>query len=127
MDRFALRRMSTSFRRLTPRTSGASVTCSRASTHDSRAIPIARSTPRNGRHWTNGRNLTLETALGGLDIVQRLAGVPSYGELADDAVEMELFGLPVLVCSRRHLRAMKRARGSHRDLADLEDLDATDD
>ena len=74
-----------------------------------------------------GRNLTLETALGGLDIVQRLAGVPSYGELADDAVEMELFGLHVLVCSRRHLRAMKRARGSHRDLADLEDLDATDD
>lgn len=74
-----------------------------------------------------GRNLTLETALGGLDVVQRLAGVPSYVELADDAVEMELFGIPVLVCSRRHLRAMKLARGSHRDLADVEDLDATED
>lgn len=74
-----------------------------------------------------GRNLTLETALGGLDVVQRLAGVPSYVELARDAVEMELFGIPVLVCSRRHLRAMKLARGSHRDLADVEDLDATED
>jgi hypothetical protein len=74
-----------------------------------------------------GGNLTLETALGGLDVVQRLAGVPSYVELVDDAVEMELFGIPVLVCSRRHLRAMKLARGSHRDLADVEDLDATED
>ena len=83
--------------------------------------------PLDAAERTALANLTLETALGGLDIVQRLAGVPSYGELAADAVEMELFGLPVLVCSRRHLRAMKRARGSHRDLADLEDLDATDD
>jgi hypothetical protein len=30
-----------------------------------------------------------------------------------------------MVCSRRHLREMKLARGTHRDLADVEDLDAT--
>lgn len=82
--------------------------------------------PEERAALAQGRNLTLETPLGGLDVVQRLAGVPSYAELSEDAVEMELFGIAVLVCSRRHLRAMKLARGSHRDLADLEDLDATD-
>lgn len=83
--------------------------------------------PEERAALAQGRNLTLETAFGGLDVVQQLAGVPSYAELADDAVEMELFGIGVLVCSRRHLRAMKLARGSHRDLADLEDLDAAED
>ena len=57
--------------------------------------------------------------------MQRAAGVPSFGELAADAVEMELFGVPVLVCSREHLRQMKLARGTHRDLADVADLDAS--
>ena len=75
---------------------------------------------------TRGRSLSLETALGALDVVQSLPGVPSYAELTADAVRLELFGLPVDVCSRRHLRAMKLARGSHRDLADIEDLDATE-
>lgn len=73
-----------------------------------------------------GQTLTFETGLGGLDVVQRLAGVPGYAELTDEALELELFGIPVVVCSRRHLRAMKLARGSHRDLADVEDLDATE-
>jgi hypothetical protein len=82
--------------------------------------------PEERAALAQGRNLTVETAIGGLDVVQRLPGVPSYAELSAEAVEMELFGLPVAVCSRRHLRAMKLARGSHRDLADLEDLDATE-
>ena len=73
-----------------------------------------------------GRNLTLETVLGGLDVIQNLPGVPAYRDLARNAVLLELFEVPVAVCSRQHLRAMKLARASHRDLADIEDLDATE-
>lgn len=73
-----------------------------------------------------GRSLTLETTFGGLDIVQRVAGVPSFGELAAEASTMKLLGVDVRVCGRSHLRKMKLARGSHRDLADVEDLDAAD-
>jgi hypothetical protein len=71
-----------------------------------------------------GRNLTLETALGGIDIVQRMPGMPGFDALRDQALVMELLGATVQVCGRDHLREMKLARGSHRDMADVEDLDA---
>lgn len=71
-----------------------------------------------------GESLTLETALGGLDVVQRTEGVPSYLELAAEALALEVFGITARVCSRHHLREMKLARATHRDLADVEDLDA---
>jgi hypothetical protein len=89
------------------------------------ASDVSRSVgPEERSALEKGRSLTLETELGGIDVVQRARGVPSFGELRREAIEMELFGLPVLVCSRRHLRQMKLARGTHRDLADVEDLDA---
>ena len=68
----------------------------------------------------------VETSLGSLDVVRGLDGVPSYAELASRAVEADLLGVRVQVCSVEDLRAMKRAAGRHRDLADLEDLDAID-
>lgn len=72
----------------------------------------------------HGRNLTVSTRLGDLDVVQQLPGVPSFVELLDAGVESELFGVRFPVCSREHLVAMKRARGSALDVADLERLDA---
>ena len=68
------------------------------------------------------RNMTLATRHGALDIVQQAAGVPSFGQLDEEAVESELLGVPVRVCSLAHLRAMKDARGSAQDKADLEAL-----
>lgn len=68
------------------------------------------------------RNLTVTTPLGDLDVVQRLPGVPSFAALDADAVAVELFDVSFRVCSREHLIAMKRARGSSLDLADLERL-----
>jgi len=53
--------------------------------------------------------------------------VPDYEELRAQASEAEVLGVPVLICSRDHLTAMKRAAGRTRDLADLEDLEATRD
>src|SRR4051812_22531000 len=69
-----------------------------------------------------GRNLTLTTRLGDVDVVQRLPGVPGYAALAADAERSTIGGVPIAVCSRAHLIAMKTARGSAQDRADLERL-----
>lgn len=69
-----------------------------------------------------GGNVTAMTKFGGLDVVQRAQGVPSYSQLAEDAVESELLGTPVRVCSLTRLRAMKMAQGRTQDQLDLENL-----
>ncbi|HSS32151.1 MAG TPA: nucleotidyltransferase [Solirubrobacterales bacterium] len=72
----------------------------------------------------SGEQVAIETDLGRLDIVQGLDGVPDYKELHSRASEAEILGVKVLVCSIGDLKAMKRASGRTRDLADIEDLDA---
>lgn len=69
-----------------------------------------------------GGNVTTDTKFGGLDVVQRARGVPSYSQLAEDAVDSELLGIPVRVCSLSRLRQMKEAQGRALDKADLENL-----
>src|SRR3954464_3681567 len=69
-----------------------------------------------------GRNLTLATRLGDVDIVQRLPGVPGYAALEADAEQSSIGGVAIVICSRAHLIAMKAARGSAQDRADLERL-----
>lgn len=75
----------------------------------------------------DGDQVAIETDLGRLDVVQGLDGVPDFEELRPRAVEAEILGSTVWVCSRNDLREMKRAAGRTRDLADIEDLDATTD
>jgi hypothetical protein len=74
-----------------------------------------------------GEQVAIETDLGRLDVVQGLTGVPSFDDLRSRAAEAEILGTTVWVCSRDDLKAMKRASGRTRDLADLEDLDAAAD
>jgi hypothetical protein len=69
-----------------------------------------------------GGNVTAMTKFGGLDVVQRAQGVPSYSQLAEDAVTSDLLGIPVEVCSLTRLREMKRAQGRTQDQLDLENL-----
>jgi hypothetical protein len=69
-----------------------------------------------------GGNVTADTKFGGLDVLQRARGVPSYSRLAEDAVESELLGVPVRVCSLPRLREMKEVQGRAEDRADLENL-----
>lgn len=69
-----------------------------------------------------GGNVTADTTFGGLDVVQRAQGVPSYSQLNADAVETELLGTPVRVCSLARLREMKEAQGRPEDKADLANL-----
>jgi hypothetical protein len=45
-------------------------------------------------------------------------------ELRSRATESEILGVTVAVCSLDDLKAMKRAAGRTRDLADLEDLES---
>jgi predicted nucleotidyltransferase len=71
-----------------------------------------------------GEQVAIETELGRLDIVQGLDGVPGFDELNARATEAEVLGIKVAVCSVEDLKAMKRAAGRTRDLADLEDLDS---
>ncbi len=73
---------------------------------------------------SEGERVLIDTELGPLDIVQGLEGVPSYPELRSRAVEVEVADVTVWVCALEDLRAMKRAAGRARDLADLEDLDS---
>lgn len=73
----------------------------------------------------SGDRVAIETALGLLDVVQGLDGVPPYAELRESAVDAEILGVGVAVCSIDSLREMKQAAGRPRDHVDLEDLDAT--
>ena len=72
----------------------------------------------------SGEQVAIETDLGRLDVVQGLDGVPSYADLRSRAIDTEILGVAVAVCSISDLKEMKRAAGRTRDLADLEDLDA---
>jgi predicted nucleotidyltransferase len=72
-----------------------------------------------------GRNLSVSTKHGDLDVIQRLPGVPSYDTLRADAIRVEIDDLKLTVCSREHLMSMKRARGAPIDIADLERLTDT--
>lgn len=74
-----------------------------------------------------GGNVTADTTFGGLDVVQRAKGLPSYSQLAADSVETELLGIPVRVCSLSRLREMKEAQGRPEDKADLANLPSSED
>jgi hypothetical protein len=71
-----------------------------------------------------GGNFVLATTLGGLDIMQWISPELTYGELAADASEAEVWGLAVRVCSYDRLVAMKEAAARPQDLADLANLRA---
>jgi hypothetical protein len=69
-----------------------------------------------------GGNVTADTAFGGLDVVQLAKGVPGYSQLDREAVDSDLLGVPVRICSLAQLREMKEAQGRAQDRADLENL-----
>lgn len=74
-----------------------------------------------------GEQVAIETDLGRLDVVQGLDGVPSYEALHSRAIDADILGVVVAISSKDDLKAMKQAAGRTRDLADLEDLEATSD
>lgn len=84
--------------------------------------------PTRADDLAQGGNFCVATTLGRLDVMQWLSGVDGddlYAELDPDAIESDLDGLSVRVCSLDHLRAMKRAAGRPQDLEDLNRLGAS--
>ncbi len=77
---------------------------------------------KDGAVILRGGNVSAETRFGGLDVVQRLPGVPAYAVLDGDAVESDLLGIPVRVCSLSRLREMKQRLSRLQDQVDLENL-----
>lgn len=77
---------------------------------------------KDGAVILRGGNVSADTRFGGLDVVQRLRGVPTYSELTRDAVDSDLLGIPVRVCSLSRLREMKRGLSRAQDRVDLENL-----
>jgi predicted nucleotidyltransferase len=95
--------------------------------HVQRGDALLGSLPSITAALSSGEQVAIETELGRLDVVQGLVGVPSYEELRSRASEAEVLGVKVAICSVDDLKEMKRAAGRTRDLADLEDLEATGD
>ena len=63
-----------------------------------------------------------ETDAGALRVLNEVAGVPAYGDLAHELIEVG--GERVPVAALDALRAMKRAAGRDKDRVDLAELDA---
>jgi hypothetical protein len=81
--------------------------------------------PTRPEELAQGGNFRLESRLGILDVMQWVSGVDgehAYPVLAAHAVDTEVEGVPVRICSLADLRAMKRAAGRPQDLQDLADL-----
>lgn len=68
-----------------------------------------------------GANFTFVTPHGDLDVLADMAGIRSYGELRDAAVEKEIGGFAIRVASIDHLIAMKRAANRTKDKLMLEE------
>jgi hypothetical protein len=89
--------------------------------------PSRRFGSREGWLLRRGRNVSLTTPHGDLDVIRTLPGVPPYESLAADADRYEVDGLTVAVASPDRLIEMKSARGSQQDHADIEALRAIGD
>jgi predicted nucleotidyltransferase len=72
---------------------------------------------------TGDRTLVI-TDLGRVDVMQGLPQIPSFASLDSEAIDVDLEGLAVRVCSFDHLIAMKRASERPLDRDDLEALEA---
>ena len=72
---------------------------------------------------TGDRTLVV-TELGRVDILQGLPQIPPFAVLDAEAVDVDMDGLTVRVCSLGHLLEMKRASKRPRDKDDLEALEA---
>jgi hypothetical protein len=79
--------------------------------------------PLTGENLARPVALTLATSHGDVQVLNRMAGVPPFGELDSDRIDVEIGPATVApVCSLAHLRAMKSAARRPRDLVDLAEL-----
>lgn len=85
--------------------------------------PARRFGPRERWGLHKGSNATVLTRLGQVDVVQRLPGLPEWPQLIEEAELYEIEGMRVPVLNRQTLIDLKRRRGSHLDLADIDAIE----
>jgi hypothetical protein len=85
--------------------------------------PARRFGPRERWGMQKGSNATVLTSLGQIDVVQRLPGMPEWPQLVDEAELYEIEGMRIQVVNRQTLIDLKRRRGSHLDLADIDAIE----
>ncbi len=76
---------------------------------------------RSGMH--EGSNATVLTSMRQIDAEQRLPGLPDWPKLVEEGELYEIDAFQVPVISRLTLIDLKRRRGSHLDLADIEAIE----
>jgi hypothetical protein len=70
-----------------------------------------------------GSNATVLTSLGQVDVVQRLPGLPDWTQVLEEAEVYEIEEMRIPVINRNTLILLKRLRGSHLDLADIDAIE----
>jgi Nucleotidyltransferase of unknown function (DUF6036) len=80
--------------------------------------------PRDDVDLARSCNVTLRTAAGQLDVLNRARESPPYEELAARAVRLPIAGVEVLVAGLDDLVAMKLATARPKDLQDVADVTA---
>lgn len=85
--------------------------------------PKRRFGPRERWGMRKGSNATVLTALGQIDVVQRIEGMPDWPELIAAAEIYEFEGRKIRVMNRATLIELKRRRSSAQDLADIEAIE----
>jgi hypothetical protein len=78
--------------------------------------------PKADPKWLAKENRLFETRAGGIDVMNRLEGVPTWKEARPRALEAHAFGQTVLVLDKDTLIRSKLAAGREQDLADVADL-----
>ncbi len=85
--------------------------------------------PRDPDDLAEGGNFRLRTRLGALDVMQWVPGLDAeqaFVTLDANAIQLDLDGSAIRVCSLNDLRTMKRTAGRPQDLVDLEQLPEVD-
>jgi hypothetical protein len=72
--------------------------------------------------WVAKENRLFDTRAGGLDVFNKLDGVPTWKEASPRAIEVDAFGRPFPVLDKDTLIRSKLAAGREKDLADVADL-----
>lgn len=86
----------------------------------------AKVSPSSDPKWIAKENHLFDTRAGGIDVMNRPKGVPSWREARPRAIEVEAFGHSFLVVDKDTLIRSKLAAGREQDLADVAELGQPD-
>jgi aminoglycoside-2''-adenylyltransferase len=78
--------------------------------------------PKADPKWLARDNHLFETREGGIDVFNKLDGVPTWKQARPRAIEVEAFGHLILVLDKDSLIRSKLAAGRQQDLADVAEL-----